>query len=98
MRSNKIIDVRLKLVSSRRKSPRFCRFNLFLCFVKITFTWIIPASAMYEVGNVKERFGCCSELRVLSSNIDIASIFGEVFTFEQFLRFEVHMHYKEFIF
>ena len=32
-------------------SPLFCRFSQFLCFVKIVFTWLIPASTMCEVWN-----------------------------------------------
>ena len=43
-----VVDIQLKIVSFSRKSTRFCGF---LCFVKITFTWLIPASIMYEVGN-----------------------------------------------
>ena len=36
-------------------------------------------------------------LWVLSNSIDIASIFGEVFTFEQRIDFEVHIHFNKFI-
>ena len=42
-------------MSISRKSPRFCGFNLFLSFVKIAFTWLNPASAMYEVKNARKN-------------------------------------------
>ena len=42
-------------MSFSRKSPRFCRFNLFLYFVKIAFTWLRPTSYMVEVWKVSKK-------------------------------------------
>ena len=37
------------------KSTRLSRFNLFVCFVKIAFTWLRPASAMHAVRNARKN-------------------------------------------
>ena len=50
-------------MSFSRKSPWFCRFNLFLCFVKIVFAWLRPASTIYEVGNA-DKNGVAADRRL----------------------------------
>ena len=84
----------LKCVSFNHKSPRFCRSNLFLCFVKIAFTWVKPASAMYEVGNTGKKSSAAAVSLGYLVAVLILLIFGEVFTFEQCFSFEVHLHFK----
>ena len=80
MSGRKMIDIQLKFVSLSLMSPRFCRYNLFLCFIKIAFTWLKPASAMYEVGNASKKGSAAAlslgyllvrKVGLLSSSIDI---------------------------
>ena len=48
--SSMIIDI-----CELRLQPQFCKVNLFLCFVNITFMWLKPASAMYEARNASKN-------------------------------------------
>ena len=79
-------------MSLSRKSLRFCRFNVFLSFVKIAFTWLTSASAMYEVGNASKKGLAAAVSLGYIVTVLILLIFGKVFTFEQHFHFKVHMH------
>ncbi|KRZ70335.1 hypothetical protein T10_10199 [Trichinella papuae] len=51
-----------------RKSPRISRFSLFLCFDKIAFTWLRPASTRYELGNATSRSALISTCSSCNEN------------------------------
>ena len=60
MSVSNIINIRLKIVSIGGKSPRFCRFSLFLCLVKIAFKRLKPDSTMQEVGNASKKYSAAA--------------------------------------
>ena len=79
-------------MSYSRKSLRFCRFHLFLCFVNITFKGLRPATTIYEVGNASKNGSAATLSLGYIVAVLIFLSYSVRFLLLNNVSFEAHMH------